>query len=187
MTSIIVGVDPGFSGALGFYDLQRRQLLDLMDMPCIDPKGFTHWRSTGKADRIQFNIPKLAKVFQDLKPKIRLVVVEKVGPHPGMGVAGCFRFGHGAGLIEGVLHALQLQLQLVHPAVWKGALNLSGDKNLSRKLATQHFPEFKDYFTHKRDDGRAEACLLAEYGMRFLGEETISKSEAEVADLTQLL
>jgi hypothetical protein len=166
--SLIVGFDPGFTGAIGFYDLQTRTLADVMDMPTFDPKAWTHWRSTGKSDRIQFDISKLAKTIRDLQPRIRLSVVEKVGPHPNMGVSGCFRFGHGAGLIEGILAALEIPIQLVHPAVWKGQLGLSSNKSESRKMAARQFPEFKDYFSHKQDDGRAEACLLAEYGLRFV-------------------
>ena len=43
-------------------------------------------------------------------------------------------------------------------------MHLSTDKNASRSLASQHFPDASDQWNLKKFDGRAEAALIALYG-----------------------
>jgi crossover junction endodeoxyribonuclease RuvC len=42
-------------------------------------------------------------------------------------------------------------------------MHLSADKGESRRRATQLFPDYADQWTRVKDDGRAEAALLAFY------------------------
>jgi hypothetical protein len=54
----------------------------------------------------------------------------------------------------------------VDPSTWKKSMHLSADKNASRALASQYFPDSADQWSRVRDDGRAEASLIAYYGAR---------------------
>jgi hypothetical protein len=54
----------------------------------------------------------------------------------------------------------------VDPSAWKKTMHLSTDKNASRALASQYFPDAADQWSRVRDDGRAEAALIAYYGAR---------------------
>lgn len=52
----------------------------------------------------------------------------------------------------------------VDPSTWKKSMHLSTDKNASRALASQYFPDAADQWSLKKFDGRAEATLIALYG-----------------------
>ena len=52
----------------------------------------------------------------------------------------------------------------VDPAAWKKSMHLTSDKNASRALASQYFPDASDQWARVKDDGRAEAALIAYYG-----------------------
>ena len=54
----------------------------------------------------------------------------------------------------------------VDPSTWKKSMHLSTDKNASRALASQYFPDAADQWSRVRDDGRAESALIAYYGAR---------------------
>lgn len=52
----------------------------------------------------------------------------------------------------------------VDPSAWKKSMHLTSDKNASRALASQYFPDCSDQWQRVKDDGRAEAALIAYYG-----------------------
>lgn len=52
----------------------------------------------------------------------------------------------------------------VAPATWKKALGLDKDKDKSRAMAAKLFPGLAEQLKRKKDDGRAEALLIAYYG-----------------------
>jgi len=54
----------------------------------------------------------------------------------------------------------------VDPSTWKKSMHLTSDKNASRALASQYFPDAADQWARVKDDGRAEAALIAYYGWR---------------------
>jgi hypothetical protein len=52
----------------------------------------------------------------------------------------------------------------VDPSTWKKSMHLTSDKTASRSLASQYFPDCSDQWQRVKDDGRAEAALIAYYG-----------------------
>ena len=56
------------------------------------------------------------------------------------------------------------EVHYVTPAVLKKHFKLSRDKGVSRSRASQRSPEAADRFTRVKDEGRAEAALIALYG-----------------------
>lgn len=144
---ITLGVDPGATGAAAALDAHGN-LLWVEDLPYLDG----HVVPALLADL----------VLQGDGP--RAAWVERAQSMPGMGVSGAFRYGTGYGSILGVLGALSISTQTIAPAVWKRAAGLSRDKAASRRRAADLWPYHAQSFARARDDGRAEACLVARYG-----------------------
>lgn len=124
-----------------------------------------------KNGRKEVDAAGVAKIFE-YSPHIYCCVMEDVaamtytnaqGEKRGQGAAASFAFGKAAGVVIGVLAALEIKTHLVMPAVWKSLLNLSSDKNLSRSKARAIFSREADLFLRKKDNDRAEAALLAHF------------------------
>lgn len=143
----VVGIDPGLSGALAFYFPSVPDRVAAEDMPTAAK---------------MVDLATLAARIQQMRPD--LAVVEQVASRPGQGVASTFKFGAAYGAILGVLGALQIRTALVTPTTWKRHFGLDSDKEKSRALALRTFAKSPGHFARKKDDGRAEAALLALYG-----------------------
>jgi crossover junction endodeoxyribonuclease RuvC len=68
------------------------------------------------------------------------------------------------GVLQGVFQTLLIPYTLVTPQKWQKHFGKSKDKDQSRLLATRLYPQLADKFKQKKDDGRAEALLIAKYG-----------------------
>jgi hypothetical protein len=143
----ICGIDPGLSGAIAFYFPVTPDRVTAEDLPVAG----------GVIDcaNLAARIAQMAPAF---------AVVERVGAMPRQGVASTFKFGASYGCLHGILGALQIRTVLVAPTVWKRHFCLDSDKEKSRALALRTFAKSPEHFARKKDDGRAEAALLAVYG-----------------------
>lgn len=153
-----MGVDPGVSGAIALIDPMRGLVVDVFDFPK------TIW---GSRHRPIIDAANLALKLGDLVDDVAFAVVEDVHAMPGQGVTSMFGFGVSKGLILGMLSMGLVPVVHVRPAVWKGAFGLNRDKNASIELATKKYPDAVNFWLRKKDDGRAEAVLLADFGKRF--------------------
>lgn len=151
----IIGVDPGATGAFAILDTDTRRLV-LIDMPTAKIKRGP--RTVNQVDAVR-----LAELLSPhIEDGIR-AIIEKVHSMPGQGVASTFSFGRAAGIIEGVLAALGVPFSLVPPATWTKKMRLFGGKDGSRLKAQELFPDQAHLFSRKKDDGRADATLIACY------------------------
>lgn len=144
----IIGVDPGVSGALAFYypdDAPAR--IAVYDVPIAGG---------------EINSPGLADLITSHGATVAWI--ERVGAMPGNGGSSMFNFGRAYGDVRGVIGALKIPTHFVTPQVWKKHFNLDKDKDKSRMLAIRMFPNVAEHFKRKKDDGRAEAALVALYG-----------------------
>ena len=155
---IIVGVDPGFSGAIAHY-CTRTKDLDVIDMPVI-------LNSKGKNE---IDIHSLLHLLEP-EAKDRMAVVEQVASRPNQSSVATFRFGMGYGALIACVAANKTPMHLVTPQKWKKHFGLTSDKDTSRQLAMQRFPDYAEKFVRKKDDGRAEAALIALYGAEVLNK-----------------
>ncbi len=145
--SVILGVDPGLTGAIAVLD-EGGGFVRVFDMPSV---------SGVVAARLLF----LLLGQED----VSAAYVEKVSAMPGNGVSGMFRFGRALGAVEGVFGAMAMPMHWVSPGKWKRAYGLIGkDKDASRLLALERWPEAADRLKRKKDHGRAEALLIADWG-----------------------
>lgn len=76
-----------------------------------------------------------------------------------------FRFGQQVGAIEMAAAAHGHELRYVTPSTWKAHFGLSADKGVARGYAMKRFPALADQLSRVKDDGRAEALLIALYGL----------------------
>lgn len=154
---LILGVDPGLSGAFALYDPVLDNIATVIDIPTFKIKG-----------KSKIDLYVLAAWVKEWAPKVKLTMIEQPGAMPGQGVASMFNFGKACGICEMAIAANFIRMQPVDPRTWKAAMKLTKDKDRSRQLASQMFPRQADLFARVKDDGRAEAILLAVYGAKFL-------------------
>jgi len=143
---MLLGVDPGLSGALVILD--KGEPVEWMLMPTI---------VVGTAKRV--SAPTLAAWMR--KFEIERAAVEQVGAMPGQGVSSMFSFGHSAGVIQGVLGALEIPVLMVTPQTWKKAAGLSGtDKDAARSRALQIWPWWRALDKKGEGQALADAALI---------------------------
>jgi crossover junction endodeoxyribonuclease RuvC len=149
---MVLAIDPGQSGALAWVTGEGR-LMDIADMPIVEVRG-----------KKRVSAASLVPIMS--RHPVNHVIIEGVGAFPGQGVASCFTFGYAAGLLEGVAAGLGLSVEIVQAAVWKRRAEVPKDKGAARQMAQRIWPTAADQFARVRDDGRAEAALLARWSAR---------------------
>lgn len=153
---IILGIDPGMTGAVAWW--RDGRVYKVEDLPTIEI-------AVGKGKRKQLQPSILGDMLFD-GPPIDHVYLEHVQSMPGEGAVGAFSFGRGFGQIEGVIACSKTPYTLVRPAKWKAALGVPADKGGARALACRLCPDLAAMFARVKDDGRAEAALIALYGAK---------------------
>lgn len=154
MSGLILGIDPGASGALVALDA-RGAIIEHEAMPVYQ---------VGKASRV--NAQALAGWIRNLGA-VQHAYLERVGSMPGQGVASTFSFGHSAGVVEGVIAALGIPITLVLPQAWKKSQGLSGngkDKDAARARAAQLYPGERTFDLKGRGQALADAVFIARHG-----------------------
>lgn len=131
----------------------------------------------GKTDKNEVDGYALAAWLRDARPDV--VVVEQVGGIVGQSAPAAFNFGRAAGAVEYAAKALGIRVELVPPLTWKRGLKLNLGKDAARALACRLWPASAGLFARKKDDGRAEAALIAEWFRRLNSNE---KEDANVFD-----
>jgi len=155
---MIVGIDPGQTGAVAF--IYPSGMVEMFDTPVESIKK-------GKGSKTEYMPPNMADLLRAMA--IRHVFIEQVHSMPGQGVASSFGFGKGFGIWIGILAALQIPYTFVTPQAWKKQLMLgNADKDAARGRAMQLYPVVSKELSRKKDIGRADALLIAEYGRRTL-------------------
>lgn len=149
--TIIMGVDPGISGAVAFYFPMVPSRIAVDDVPVAGG---------------EINVNELARLIRIHRPT--LAVIERVSAMPGQGVVSMFNFGRSYGDVRGVIGAMDVPLHFVTPQKWKKHFGLSSDKDECRLRAIRVFPSAAESFKLKKHDGRAEAALIALYGAEVL-------------------
>ena len=133
---LIIGIDPGISGSICFF--QDGKIIDVVEMPTMTEGKKNKKQVNGSQifNEISFRIKKLDK--KDVK-----VIIEQVSAMPGQGVTSMFNFGQSFGILKGICSAMQLPMYFVRPAKWKKYFNLiNSEKDASRTRAIEIFPYF---------------------------------------------
>jgi crossover junction endodeoxyribonuclease RuvC len=153
---IVAGIDPGKTGALAI--LYPDNTAEFFDVPRDNLRGK--------------DVPAWAAWSQEWICALSLagvdhVVIEDVAARPGQGVSSMFKFGRTLGFAHAIVLSIQPRpsIRFTTPAQWKGKLGLlNSSKGASREKAVNLFPSVQGKLLRVKDDGRAEALLLAHYG-----------------------
>lgn len=139
---LILGIDPGISGAVVLISKDRKFVQYLIFKKCPSSE-IVNW-------------------LTQHKPQIKAALIEKVHAFPRQGVTGVFTFGQNYGWWLGVLGALGISYKRVYPLKWQTMMGCrtGGDKNITKTKAQKLFPKIK--VTH----AIADALLIAEHGRR---------------------
>ena len=154
---LIIGIDPGISGSICFFE--DGKIVDVVEMPTM---------TEGKKNKKQVNG---SQIFNEISEKIEKldkkeikVVIEQVSAMPGQGVTSMFNFGQSFGILKGICSAMQLPMYFVRPAKWKKYFNLiNSEKDASRTRAIEVFPYFSGQLSRKKDSNKADAILIASF------------------------
>jgi crossover junction endodeoxyribonuclease RuvC len=155
MSALIVGIDPGVTGALALLS-DKGELLEVRDMPTL---------ADGTKGRSTVNSPLLAELLA--KWHAREVFCEFVSARPTDGSVQAFAFGRTFAIIHGVCGALSLPISLITPGSWKRFHSIpAGDqKDLARSKAIARWPAMAERFARKLDHNRAESALIGLAGI----------------------
>lgn len=149
---MIIGIDPGLSGGLAVVD--GALLLAVSPMP-TKPMPTNNKKQMVDPDGI-------ARVLKDwfILFNAQQGCIEQVSARPNQGVTSMFNFGMSYGIILGAFASADMNLSSVTSHRWKKDLGLTSNKDQSREMALQLWPDFDDSFKRKKDDGIAEAALI---------------------------
>jgi crossover junction endodeoxyribonuclease RuvC len=154
MTALVLGIDIGVAGALAIVS-PSGELLEISDMAVL---------RDGPKNRATVNAPLLAEIVY--RWHATEAFVEHVSARPGEGAVGAFAFGRSRGVIEGALAAAGIPCKFLTPACWKRTVGLTfGSKDAARAEAIRRWPGQAALFARVKDDGRAEAALIAIAGL----------------------
>lgn len=159
---IAIGIDIGLTGAVGAVDQRGTGVVH--DLPTL-PDG----------ERRRLDGRGLYELLRHLVPvgEPCVVVIEDIRPRP-MGNAG----QHGntmhsqgslmrsRGIVEAVLDVARLQAHAVQPQTWKRHYALlKAEKGASLEKARALYPLLQSRLARVKDHNRAEALLLAHWGL----------------------
>lgn len=193
--SVIIGIDPGITG--GIAVIKNGILTDIFDMPVQNKGKPVRKRSkrTGQMVEVQkkeIDPHALSRIMEHIADSFKecwnpgeiIAVLEQVSPmvhkdketgeRIAEGAVSIFSFGDSFGTIRGVLGAWmgRTQIYRVTAPVWKKAFGLTGqDKDAARLMAIEMFPNSAEALTRKKDIGRADAIMIAAYGVHHLNSE----------------
>jgi crossover junction endodeoxyribonuclease RuvC len=157
--SLVLGVDPGLTGALALIEKRSKAPVKVWDMPITPERDLDAEALAAELDAWSINLS-----FAVVEEVSAMKYTDKQGQIRGQGAAASFAFGRYAGIIHGILAAYTVPIYLVRPSVWKLSMGLSRDKADSLTMARARFPSWAAEFRLKKHDGRAEAALLALFG-----------------------
>jgi crossover junction endodeoxyribonuclease RuvC len=156
---VYIGIDPGKTGAIAVITDGK---LQVYDTPTVKIKS-------GNRNVTQFELPALWRILRKIKNAAGdnqlSAALEKVGPQPVFGAIPNFGLGNSYGHWEMALVAARIPFEYVLPTRWKHDMGIppKSDKNVSRLRAQKLFARSRSLFVRAKDDGRAEAALIAEW------------------------
>lgn len=154
---MIIGIDPGLTGAIAFID--SRGCVVIEDIPTVDLPG--NGLVKRKVDGLA-----LARIVRNHCPasESATVVCEAVramgGQNNAVQTQGSLMRTLGA--IEAVFEVLRFPWAIVEPRVWKGHYGLKSDKAQALTTARTLYPSAP--LKLAKHHNRAEALLIAHYG-----------------------
>ena len=168
--ALVLGIDPGTSGALAVYDTTTRRLVGpVQDVPLW-------YQTVGKRKRKRVDTLGVADMFDEFEVMgVELIVMESVSGRGGQSAVGAFAFGYGVGILYMAAFYSGIVIETVPPQTWKQLLNVPGkskaDDTAILARADELFPHDRQQFRGAKGGkkiDRAEAAMIAKYGGDFI-------------------
>ena len=155
-----IGIDPGLHGAVACIS---DGVASVFDIPTV----------VVKRTRRDYLAHQFAMLVHSLVTYGAKAAIEAPFAMPRQASNTTLLQGRGYGLAEGILVGCGVSYEAVAPAKWKKAVGIApgSEKGASRVLASRLFPYLAPQLARVKDDGRAEALLLALYAKRLDGGE----------------
>lgn len=159
---VVVGIDPGLTGAVAFIGLNSVKVFDLPTVE-IPGNGMVKRRVHGPAlhDIMLANCPPGEPI---------MVLIENV--MQSMGGQGSAAQTQGSlmqtfGTVQCCIEILGVEPVLINSRKWKNFYKLDSEKKNSLECARRLWPTLKE-IARAKDHNRAESLLIAQYGLQNL-------------------
>jgi hypothetical protein len=164
---IIVGIDPGVTGALARYE--GGVLDSIADMPTFD----------GRIDAIE---------LEELLTGTDIAYIENQHPMPKNGSIASFKLGMNFGIVVCMVEHMGIQLVRIPASTWKRWNGLLGkNKEASVQLCRELWPNMREHVRLAKHHNRAEAALIARYGhFKQIHEGAEQADETHTASVSEL-
>lgn len=168
--TLVLGIDPGSSGAFAVYDTATRRLVGpVQDLP-------VWYQTVGKAKRKRVDVLALADMFDEYEVMgVSLAVMEIVGGRGGQSAVAGFAFGYTVGVTYMAIFYSGIVIETVPPQTWKQMMNVPGktkaDASAIIARADECFPYDRAQFRGPQGGklvDRAEAAMIAKFGGDFI-------------------
>lgn len=154
MKRLIVGIDPGNSGAICIIDDKE---VETIVMPIIN----------GQVDE-----KALADLFLEIASEIKHVYLEEIFGLHTSGANSMLNFGRGHGKIVGILTAYKIPFTLVRPQVWQKQMLVKGIAGTTKERALRTVKKSYSHINFLATArskvphlGIVDAVLIAHYGV----------------------
>lgn len=149
---LVIGIDPGASGAL-------------VSIEDGTPKEYLHMPMTLFSNSTKvIHTSIVASWLRSHKPDF--VVIESVFARPNQGVTSMFSFGRSYGTLEGIVHTLGYPLIHVTPQRWKKHYSFIGlPKDAPRLKALNTWTHLKDLKLKGKGQALADAIYIGKFGI----------------------
>src|SRR5262245_45820742 len=154
---IIAGIDPGIRGGLAIVAIEdgvAPRLVEAIDVPVV---------GTNAKERVDV----IAIRAWISKHDVQHAFIERAQAMPKQGASSGFKYGRAVGAIEAAITLCSVPVEIIEPSAWKRFWKLPvKDKESGRQRAVQLFPSAHALLALKRHHNRAEASLIALYGVQ---------------------
>jgi crossover junction endodeoxyribonuclease RuvC len=154
--TVIVGIDPGATGAYAVIEDGGQWVFDL---PTMQTARRTVIDGAALIDHVQF-----------LDPDVIAIEDNQIGP--ALGKAAVFSMGYSMGACMTAAMTSTARIVRFTPRQWQthvGLTSVAGSrKEVHRQRAIEMFPACADDLARKKDHNRADALLIAEAARRHL-------------------
>jgi len=150
---IHIGIDPGLAGAIGAIDDQANLIL-CADLPVMRYNKLAWIDANDLTDLL----------MKAREGRAARITIERSQSMPGQGVSSTFCIGVVLGSILAGCQHIGVPIELITAAQWKNAMGLDAQKSTSLDRARLLFPTAE--LDRKKDHGRAESLLIAEFSRR---------------------
>ncbi len=176
---LIIGIDPGITGAVGAVD-QYGRYIGFFDLPSVEKKSSKKSGTKAKVKR-KIDAKKMYECMIELIhdvpiDEVRVIIEGQAAMPPpknkkddeqrSMGAASLMSLGHTHGMIEAVVQVMRLEYTTVYPREWKTYYKIPGEQNGGKKYALAVARMlFRDApLKLVKHHNRAEALLIAKFG-----------------------